>query len=80
VDANVRCCGCSGLDMCWAGQHTLGGGEVGGLLGWFIVGRLVGWIASWHLGRFVGGRTGSSLVGKEGSGIRGLQLLATTVS
>ncbi len=47
---------------------TLGGGEVGGLLGWQGDGRLVGW------------QTCMSLVGKEGGGLRGLQLLATTVS
>ena len=72
VGTVVRICG--GL------ASTLGGGEVGGLLGWFVVGRLADWIVSWRLGRFVGGKTGSSLVGKEGSGVRGLHLLATTVS
>ena len=58
----------------------LGGGEVGGLLVWQGDGRLVGWIASWRIGRFLGWQTGRSLVGKEGGGLRGLQLLATTVS
>ena len=41
--------------ICVWPASTLGGGEVGGLLGWFVGGRLVGWIASWHLRRFVGG-------------------------
>ncbi len=41
--------------ICVGLASTLGGGEVGGMLGWFVVGRLVGWIASWRLGRFVGG-------------------------
>ena len=69
--------------VCVGLASTLGGGEVGGLLGWFIAVRLVGWFIAVRLvglGRFVGGRTGSSLVGKECSGVRGLQLLATTVS
>ena len=66
--------------ICVGPASTLGGGEVGGLLGWIVVGKLVGWIPSWRLGRFVGGWKGSSLVVKEGSGVRGLQLLATTVS
>lgn len=54
--------------------------HVGVLLGWRVDGRLKGWIASWRFGRFVGGQTGRSLVGKEVGGLRGLQLLATTVS
>jgi hypothetical protein len=33
---------------------TLGGGEVGGLLGWQGDGMLVCWIASWRFGRFIG--------------------------
>ena len=59
---------------------TLGGGAVGMLLGWQGDGRLLGWIASWRARRFVGWRTCRSLVGKEGGGLCGLQLLATTVS
>ena len=66
--------------ICVGLASTLGGEEVGGLLGKCVVGRLEGWIASWRIGRFVCGRTGSLLVGKKGSGLHGLQLLATTMS
>ena len=47
---------------------TLGGGEVGGLLGRRGDGWLVGWIISLRFGRFLGRRTGRPLVGKEGGG------------
>jgi len=66
--------------MCDGLASTLGGGEVGGLLGRRVDGGLLGGLASWRIGWFVGGQTGRSLVGKEGGGSRGLQLLATTVS
>jgi len=70
--------------MAWTGVglvSTLGGcGEAGVLLGWQGDGRCVGWIVSWRAGRFVGWRIGRSLVGKEGGGLHGLQLLAITVS
>jgi hypothetical protein len=59
---------------------TLGDGEVGGLLGCRVDGGLLGWLAIWCIGWFVGEQTCRSLVGKEGGGSRGLQLLATTVS
>ncbi len=33
---------------------TLGGGEAGGLLlGWRVDGGLLGWLTSWHVGRFL---------------------------
>jgi len=73
-----RGCGRDALWVYWLG--CMAGPPVGGLLGWRVDGRLIGWIASWRFGRFAGGQTGRSLVGKEVDGLRGLQLLATTVS
>ena len=57
-----------------------GGGEAGVLLVWQGDRRRVGWIVSWRIGWFVEWRIGRLLVGKEGGGLCGLQLLATTVS
>jgi hypothetical protein len=54
-----------------------------GLLGWLAswrVGRFVGWLTIWRVGRFLGWLASRSLVGRVGGGSRGLQLLATTVS
>jgi hypothetical protein len=49
-------------------------GMVNGIAGW-IVGWRFGWLASWRFG----GVTGRSIRCRLGSGLRGLQLLATTV-
>ena len=54
--------------MCDGLASILGGGEVGGLLGRRVDGGLLGGLASWRVGWFVGGQTGRSLVGKEGGG------------
>ena len=48
--------------------------------GWQVGGGLLGWLASWCVGRFIGWLVRRSLVGRFGGGSRGLQLLATTVS
>ena len=87
-------CGVVCAVTCPAGwlTSTLGGGNVGGLYGWRVdgglpgwltswcVGRFVGWLTSWSGARFLGWLTSRSLLGRVGSGSRGLQLLATTVS
>ncbi len=65
---------------------TLGGGDVGGLFGWRVDGGLLGWLTSWCVGwfvgwltswsvtRFMGWLTRRSLLGRVGSGSRGLKL------
>lgn len=87
-------CGVVCAVTCPAGwlTSTLGGGDVGGPFGWRVdgglpgwltswrVGRFVGWLTSWSGARFLGWLTSRSLLGRVGSGSRGLQLLATTVS
>ena len=59
---------------------TLSGGVIGGLPTWKAGGRLVGCFVGWRIGRRIGGFLCRSLVGRLGGGIRGVQLLATTVS
>jgi hypothetical protein len=59
---------------------TLGGGVMGGLPAWKVGGRLVGCFVGWRIGWRIGGLPCRPLVGRLGSGIRGVQLLATTVS
>jgi hypothetical protein len=58
------------------GSNTLGGGVLNRVLGWTLVGWLASWISVWRAcmtaGRLIGCRLGR--------GLRGLQLLATTVS
>ncbi len=59
---------------------TLGGGMVGGSLGWTVDGGIGDGLASRCGAGRVGGVTGRSLDGRMGGGAHGLQLLATTVS
>jgi hypothetical protein len=69
--------------MAWAIDgiaSTLGGGVMGGLLTWKVGGRLVGCFVGWRIGQRIGGFPCRSLVGRLGGVIRGVQLLATTVS
>jgi hypothetical protein len=57
-------------------SNTLGGGVLNGVLGW----TLVGWLAIWIAGRRACRTAGRSIGCRLGSGLRGLQILATTVS
>jgi hypothetical protein len=59
---------------------TLGGGVMDGLPTWKVGGRLVGCFVGWRIGRCIDGFLCRSLVGRLGGGIRGVQLLAITVS
>ncbi len=59
---------------------TLGGGVVGGSLGWTVDGGIGGGLATRRGSGCVGGFTDRSLNGRMGGGACGLQLLATTVS
>ncbi len=58
---------------------TLSGGVMGRLPTWKVGGRLVGCFIGWRIGRRIGGFSYRSVVGRLGGGIRGVQLLATTV-
>ena len=64
------------MGMILGSSNTLGGGVLDGVLGW----TLVGWLENWISGRRACRNAGSSIGCRLGSGLRGLQLLATTVS
>ncbi len=59
---------------------TLGGGVMGGSLGWTVDGGIGDGLATPRGSGCIGGVTGRSLNGKMDGGARGLQSLATTVS
>ncbi len=59
---------------------TLRGGVMGGLPAWKVGGRLVGCFVGWRIGWCIGGFPCRSIVGRLGGGIRGVQLLAATVT
>ncbi len=80
--ACIWVCGAVGV-MAWTIDgiaSTLGGGVMGGLPAWKVGGRLVGWFIGWRIGWRIGGFPSRSLVGRLAGWIRGVQLLATTVS
>jgi hypothetical protein len=62
--------------MILGGSNTLGGGVLDGVLDWTLVGWLASWISGWRACRTEGRSIGCRL----GHGLRGLQLLATTMS
>ena len=64
------------VGMILGGSNTLGGGVLDGVLGWTLVGWLASWINGWRACRTAGRLIGCRL----GHELRGLQLLATTVS